>query len=219
MLNEVIQIISKPSWVEIAMFAVTTLYLLATIGVFLANRKMAKAAEDQISTAMRMAELSKDVELYDKRVALIRYLVQHSVWQVCRSSDFKVEISLLFPDEETENLFNMLVNCSSKSDELNSDLNEYIRNSNQVDIDIEPFEEQIEKALENQSDKDEIERVRTLAKHYLLKREDSGAGVRDLDLFEILEKRPIRDKECNDIKEQLIRAMTTYIEGTIAPYA
>lgn len=67
MASEVVQVVSTPSWVEIAMFFATSLYLVATTGIFLSNRKMAKAAEDQIKTAMTISDLSRKVELFDKR--------------------------------------------------------------------------------------------------------------------------------------------------------
>lgn len=95
MCNEVMQIFSNPSWVEIGIFIVTTLYLIATVCVFLVNRRMAKAAEDQLTAATRMAELSRNVELFDKRQKVLGE-IEYFIENIMQSYDMRDESKNIF---------------------------------------------------------------------------------------------------------------------------
>jgi len=95
MSNEVIQVVSSPSWVEIGIFIVTTLYLIATVCVFLVNRRMAKAAENQLTAATRMAELSRNVELFDKRQKVLGE-IEYFIENIMQSYDMRDESKNIF---------------------------------------------------------------------------------------------------------------------------
>ena len=213
--NEIVQVATTPSWVEIAMFAVTTLYLVATIGVFIANRKMAKAAEDQIKVATKMAELSRNVELYDKRMELIEYVNKHYVWEICRSKDFQIKLTVLFSDCEIISELSNLKAINNQKEKCNSEKGIYLNNSKGLPVNYLSLSSQIENALKKSTDQEEIQRVRKLAGENTAVIKKGENESKQLNLFDIIERYQNLEAQCENSEKRLIGKMTEFIENTI----
>jgi len=215
MLDTLVNALSAPSWVDILLLIITTAYFVATVFVYLANKKMAKAAEDQIKAATQMAELSRNIDMYDKRFALIKNLVTTSFWDICVRREFLIELKLLFPSEGVQGCLAEFMNSYREAKDVDDDYDSYVRNSFLLTINVDHLQQQIENALKEHDERDEIERTRDLAEQHIVTVQENGA-TRRLNLFEILELRMIKEVEVNNNKERLIDEMITDIEQTVS---
>ena len=131
MVTEVNQMVTTPSLIEIAMLVVTTLYLVATFGIFLANRKMANAAQDQIQIARLTSDLTRKVELFGIRQRFfdeVENYIEHlkNSWQndiymdkfMNSYSDFHI---LALFDQEILDFWKYLVKMDAKINMLRGD--------------------------------------------------------------------------------------------------
>lgn len=137
MVTEVYQIVTTPSLIEIAMLVVTTLYLVATIGIFLANRKMANAAQDQIQLARLTSDLTRKVELFDIRqrffdevenyIEQLKNNWQNDIYRVKFINSYSdLRILALF-DQEILDFWKYLIKMDESIDNLRGDHDHAVR--------------------------------------------------------------------------------------------
>lgn len=155
-IQQLINAISTPNLVEKLMFAVTTLYLIATILVFLENKRMVKAAIT-----------ASNISLFDKRLEILEKLQFKCSYAEISESDYvKTRLKMLFP----LNIFKTyleFVSASKKECDLKSI---YYTNTNLLDKyiynDLQHSEYRtLEEALcrynatDNQDEKDKIKLI------------------------------------------------------------
>lgn len=177
---------------------------------------MAKAAEDQIKTATQMAELSRNIDLYDKRFAIVKFLIENTFWIVCSRHDFIIELKLLFPSENIQNILIKFLASYYEAKEVDEDYNLFITESFSHAYNFELIQEQIESALEAKEDGVEIERARELAEQHIITFQKDDENLKRLNLFEILKSRLVKESETDIIKDRLVSAMISYIEATLS---
>ena len=215
MLDTLVYALSAPSLVDILLLLVTTAYFIATVFVYRANKKMAKAAEDQIKTATQMAELSRNIDMYDKRFAKIKFLIDNTFWIVCRRLDFIIELKLLFPSENIHSILAELIASYNEAKEVDDDYDLYRRLTLSPTMNIEYLQQQIEKTLEK-NDRDDIVQIRNFAERFIAIYQKDGEEARRLNLFDILESRKVKEIESSGIQERLVNALIADVEQSIA---
>lgn len=217
MLNEVILTVSKPSWVEIAMLIVTTLYLLATMGVFLSNKKMAKAAEEQIKTASRMAELSKNVDLLEKRSALLEIIKKRNEKQpFFNDSTLLLEFQVLYNDEVLYKLLDQYETSYECLKNAKADRFQYSESMFLSYTDYQELKKRIDDALQGSLLAEDIEAIKKEAGEKAFRyKEFDMAEERYLDLFEISEREYESNESMCRTREILLEKMQLYIRNSI----
>lgn len=216
MLDALVYALSTPSWVDILLLIVTAAYFIATVFVYWANKKMAKAAEDQIKTATQMAELSKNVGLYDKRMELIEHVNSNNVREICRSNDFRIKLAILFSSGEIMSEYDNLKDLDKQADICLSKEGVYIMNSKDLPIKYRSLSSQIEKVLEKTTEQEDLERVKKLACENIVVVSKGGNESEQLNLFELIERRKFLRELCENSKRKLIEIMSSFLENTIS---
>jgi len=216
MLDVLVKAVSTPSWVDILLLIVTTAYFVATVFVYRANKKMAKAAEDQIKTATTMAELSRNVELYDKRMEIIEYVNTHYEWELSSSKDFKIKLGILFPSKEVLSEFLNLQAYRKLIDCCNAEMEIFMKNSKDLSVRYVSLSNQIENALSIPLNIEEVQRTKNLASENIVVIQEGAEGPKQINLFDIIERRVSFKQEIANSKVRLLEKMGAFIENTIS---
>jgi len=216
MLAVLVKAVSTPSWVDILLLIVTTAYFVATVFVYRANKKMAKAAEDQIKTATTMAELSRNVELYDKRMEIIEYVNTHYEWELSSSKDFKIKLGILFPSKEVLSEFLNLQAYRKLIDCCNAEMEIFMKNSKDLSVRYVSLSNQIENALSIPLNIEEVQRTKNLASENIVVIQEGAEGPKQINLFDIIERRVSFKQEIANSKVRLLEKMGAFIENTIS---
>lgn len=216
MLDTLVYALSAPSLVDILLLLVTTAYFIATVFVYRANKKMAKAAEDQIKTATRMAELSRNVDLYDKRMGIIEYVNNTYDWELCSNKDFKIKLGILFPSKEVSSEFTNIQALRKLIVSCNAEIEIFIKNSKGLSVRYVSLSCQIENALSKPSDIEEVQRVKKLASENIVVIQEGVDKPKQINLFELIERRESFKKESTNSKNKMVEKMSAFVEDTIS---
>ena len=177
---------------------------------------MAKAAEDQIKTATTMAELSRNVELYDKRMEIIEYVNTHYEWELSSSKDFKIKLGILFPSKEVLSEFLNLQAYRKLIDCCNAEMEIFMKNSKDLSVRYVSLSNQIENALSIPLNIEEVQRTKNLASENIVVIQEGAEGPKQINLFDIIERRVSFKQEIANSKVRLLEKMGAFIENTIS---
>ena len=202
---------------EVASFVVEVIGVIATVAAVIVALIANKKATDSLNLSLQMQEQSKNVDLFEKRIAIIDEI--QNKWKTSER-----HLILLF-NKEIYNAYRQMLNYSDKKLKAEQDL--YILNSNLEDMDgegdytspiaqLEDYERQLE---EYNYPNDKVKEFENLCDDYQIVHSVSGKpeDVKIYNYREISNRIAENGAKFDEQKQILLDLMQKFIEDSISP--
>lgn len=225
-INALINAISKPSCAEIVMLILTSLYLAVTVCVYFANRRMAKAAENQISTATKMSELSKNVDLLDKRLALLNKARELNKSRndteapSFLNEPLLLEFNVLFYDESVQCKYKKFIKEYEIFEQASHDLEYFRENGYLGQIDYRDLSDAVEEAIRGSLSTSEVEDIKKRSESLSISSTDEITGEsKKYNYYELAIKSQSAIATAKEALNSLLETMERFIESSVGNLA